>query len=194
MAFRKSSISSGEYYQGQHRFEQWYRDNTVYFITARCRGRFPAFASEEAKAVFWDRLSFYAEQYGIALLIVSLLDNHYHMICYVKVGENLGPFMRHFHGSVAKMVNDLLPKRLKPFWYDTGKQGYFDGCLRNQKQHWLAHRYVQLQSVRHGIVRNWREYPHTREYVDVERAIRRALELNAYLEDVPYKRYLRPGE
>src|SRR5688572_14277048 len=130
MAFRKSSISSGEYYQGQHRFEHWYRDNTVYFITARCRGRFPAFEAEEAKAVFWDRLSFYAEQYGIALLIVSLLDNHYHTVCYVKVGENLGPFMRHFHGSVAKMVNDLLAERLKAFWYDRGKQGYFDGCLR----------------------------------------------------------------
>jgi REP element-mobilizing transposase RayT len=166
----------------------------VYFITARCRGRFPAFASEEAKAVFWDRLTFSAEQYGIVLLIVSLLDNHYHMICYVKVGESVGPFMRHFHGAVAKLVNDLLAKRLKPFWYDSGKQGYFDGCLRNQKQHCRAHRYTRLQSVRHRVARNWREYRHTREYVDVERAIRRALEFNSYMEDVPYKRYLRPRE
>jgi hypothetical protein len=33
-AFRKSSISSDEYYDGNHRFEHWYRDNQVYFITA----------------------------------------------------------------------------------------------------------------------------------------------------------------
>ena len=61
MGFRKSSISSDEYYDGQHRFEHWYRDNSIYFITARCRNRFPAFASEEAKAIFWERFDHYSE-------------------------------------------------------------------------------------------------------------------------------------
>ena len=42
------------------------------------------------------------------------MDNHYHLVGYLKRGENLGPFMRQFHGSVAKLVNDLLPERLKP--------------------------------------------------------------------------------
>jgi hypothetical protein len=60
--FNKSSISRDEYYKGQHRFEHWYRDNTIYFITARCRNRFPAFASEQAKAIFWDRFHFYTKQ------------------------------------------------------------------------------------------------------------------------------------
>jgi hypothetical protein len=96
MSFRKSSISSGEYYDGQHRFEHWYRDNSIYFITARCRDRFPR-----------------------------------------------------------------------------------------------THRYIWLQPVRHGIVKDPREYPHTREIVKVDAAVRRALELHAYLEDVPYKRYER---
>ena len=32
--FRKSSYTSHEFYKGQHRSEHWYRDNTVYFITA----------------------------------------------------------------------------------------------------------------------------------------------------------------
>jgi len=34
-------------------------DNQVYFITARCRERYHAFESEEAKAVFWDPFYFY---------------------------------------------------------------------------------------------------------------------------------------
>jgi hypothetical protein len=49
MSFRKSSISSDEFHDGQHRFEHWYRDNSVYFLTSRCRGKTHAFASEEAK-------------------------------------------------------------------------------------------------------------------------------------------------
>ena len=53
--FRISTPCRREFTKGRHRFEHWYRDNTVYFINARCRDRFPAFASEEAKAVFWNR-------------------------------------------------------------------------------------------------------------------------------------------
>ena len=191
MSFRKSSISRDEFYEGRHRFEHWYRDNTIYFITARCRGRFRAFASERAKAVFWDRFELYSKQYLFVPLVTSLLDNHYHALLYGKVGENLGPFVRHLHGSVAKLVNDLLPERLKPFWYDTGKQGYFDGCIRDELQHRRAHRYVLIQSVRHRIVSDYRLYPHTVERVKVDVAVERAHARGAYLEGVPYARYAR---
>ena len=62
--FRTSSHMRNEFLDGVHRFEHWYRDNTVYFITAKCRDGFHAFASEEAKAVFWDRFNHYAAFFG----------------------------------------------------------------------------------------------------------------------------------
>jgi len=31
---RKTKHSTGPVYKGQHRFEHWYRDNQVYFLTA----------------------------------------------------------------------------------------------------------------------------------------------------------------
>ena len=61
--FRKSSATAHEHFDGRHRFEHWYRDNTVYFITARCRDKYPAFASEAAKAVFWERFHYYTKKY-----------------------------------------------------------------------------------------------------------------------------------
>jgi hypothetical protein len=51
---RKSSHKSEEYFDTQHRFEHWYCDNMVYFITARCRNQTHAFESESCKAIFWD--------------------------------------------------------------------------------------------------------------------------------------------
>jgi REP element-mobilizing transposase RayT len=189
MSFRKSSISSGETYDGHHRFEHWYRDNSIYFITARCRDRSPAFAREEAKEVFWERFGHYTKQYGFVPIVTSLLDNHYHALGYLRAGENLGPLMRHLHGSVAKLVNDLLEERLSPFWYDTGKQGYFDGVIRDERQHRRAYRYTLLQSLRHGVAKDHREYPHTRVGVELERSVKRAIELDAYMEGVRYKRY-----
>jgi len=186
---RKTSHSTGPFYKGQHRFEHWYRDNQVYFITARCWDKFPAFASEEAKAVFWDRFIFYTREAQFTPWVTSIVINHYHSLGYCKDGKKFGTMMQQIHGSVAKLVNDLLPQRRSPFWGDPGHQDYFDGCIRDEKQCRRAYRYTLTQSVRHGLCRDWREYRHTRVNVELEAGLRRALELHAFLEGVRYKRY-----
>jgi hypothetical protein len=106
--FRISGSTAREQFDGRHRFEHWYCDNQVYFITARCRDRYPAFRSEEAKAIFWDRFDYYSK----------------------------------LHGSVAKLVNDLLPERRVPFWRDDSGKDYFDGCIRDELQCRRAYRYT----------------------------------------------------
>jgi hypothetical protein len=187
--FRKGAATRHEFYDGQHRFEHWYRDNTVYFITSKCRDGVHAFRTEDAKQIFWRQFDRYAEQFGYVPWVTSLLDNHYHTLGYLKLGENLGPFMQRFHGSVAKLVNDTLEVRLTPFWRHRGNQDYFDGCIRDVLQAWRAYRYTLLQAVRARIVTDPRLYPHTRVNVERDRAIARAVELRAFLEDVPYARY-----
>jgi len=187
--FTKSSRSRDETHDGNHRFEHWYIDSQVYFITARCRDQFPAFESEQAKAIFWDRFEHYCREFGFEPWITSLLDNHYHNLGYVRVGANLKLLMQRLHGSVAKIVNDLLPERRSHFWRDKKGTEYFDGCIRDQKQHRAAHRYTHMQARRHGVMHDYVLYPHTRIYVPLDVAVRRAEELGAYLEDVPYKRY-----
>ena len=61
--------------------------------------------------------------------------------------------------------------------------------IRNERQCRRAFRYTLTQSVRHGICTDWREYRHTHVKVDLERGVERALQLKAFLEGVPYKRY-----
>jgi hypothetical protein len=55
---RKSSASTNEFWDGKHRYEHWYRDNTVYFITSKVRDGFAAFETEAAKLIFWDRFDY----------------------------------------------------------------------------------------------------------------------------------------
>jgi hypothetical protein len=186
---RKGSYKSEEYFRAKHRFEHWYCDNMVYFITARCRGKVHAFASDSCKEVFWARLAHYTDKFGFVPFVVSLLSNHYHALGYLKVGENLGPMMKGLHGSVAKLVNDRLLQRLLPFWTDSGHQSYFDGCIRDELQCRRAYRYALTQCRRHGICDDPNAYPHTRQWVELDPAVRRALELNAFLGGIPYKRY-----
>jgi hypothetical protein len=52
-----------------------------------------------------------------------------------------------------------------------------------------AYRYVQIQAVRHGIVTDYRQYAHTLMNIEMNRGIKRAVELNAFLEGLPYARY-----
>ena len=101
--------------------------------------------------------------------------------------------MQRLHGSVAKLVNDILPRRRVPFWTQrgAGHADYYDGCIRDERQCRLAFRYVLAQSVRHGIREDRRDYPHTRVTIELERGVRRALELGAFMEAVPYPRYQR---
>ena len=162
----------------------------MYFITARCRDRFPAFATERAKAVFWDRFDHYTKVHQLEPWVVSLVDNHYHVVGYCTLGEELGEMVRKIHGSVAKLVNDLLPVRKVPFWRERGSQKeYFDGCLRGELQLRRSFRYTLTQSQRHGLCADYRLYPHTRVHLSIEEAVARALTLNALMVGVPYARY-----
>ena len=90
MHFKKGSHKREKYFGTQHRFEHWYRDNTVYFITARCRGQFHAFRTEAAKGIFWDRFDHYTRGFGFTPFVTSLLDNHYHPLGYLRTGAISG--------------------------------------------------------------------------------------------------------
>lgn len=185
----KSSHSIRERFEGRHRHEHWYVDNQVYFITARVKDRIKAFASDSSKAIFWTKFDQYTQQFDFTPFVTTLLDNHYHTLGYLRVGRDLGLMMQRIHGSVAKLVNDQLPERITPFWRERKGRDYFDGCIRDEHQCRRAFRYTMMQGVRHRIVRNWSDYRNTRVSVDLDRAVRRALELRAFMEAVPYPRY-----
>ncbi len=189
--FRKSSYTAHEFFEGRHRFEHWYRDNTVYFITSKVRDGYPAFRGDAAKDVFWDRFDHYARLHGFFPWVATVMINHYYFVGYLRDGSQLGEMMRKLHGSVAWLVMKSIDVRHVPFWRDKGNKDYFDGCLRDVLQAFRAYNYTRDQAVRARLVRDHRDYPHTRLYLDRDRAIARAVELRAFLEDVPYARYER---
>ena len=186
---RKSTRSKRASYKGARRYEHWYVDNQVYFITARVRDQIHAFGSDEAKQIFWDRFHHWTRHYGFTPWITSLLSNHYHTLGYLKAGANLGPLIQRLHGSVAKLTNDLLPERIARFWLRDGDgKEYFDGCIRSEKQARRTFEYIRTQCRRHRVCAAPHEYPHTVINVSLERAVRRAHEIGAFLSGVPYRR------
>jgi hypothetical protein len=188
--FRTSSHSHREFDEnGRHRFEHWYRDNTVYFITAKCRDGYPAFETDEAKLIFFDRFDHYANEFGYVPWVTTAMNNHYHSMGFLRIGENLGKMMQRLHGSVSKLVNDILPERRRPFFRDGNLNDYFDGCIRDPLQCRRAYKYTLTQCSRHKICASHLDYPFTHVNIELERGIARAMELKAFLHDVRYPRY-----
>jgi len=220
-SLRRTSANTRKTYQSQHRFEHWLRDNQVYFITARVRGRFPAFDTPQASSIFWNVFDRRTAEHGFTPWVTSLVVNHYHTLGYLKQGDQLPKMMKLIHGAVSKQINDLIearaqqdphyrtrvlnitnPRRadfsprarIRPFWIDSNHHNYFDGCLRNRRQAEKTFRYIEYQCRRHGICHHPADYPDTRVHIDKPRALARADELQAYLYNVPYKRYQRLGK
>ena len=210
MSFTRRSSGAGRPYQGRTSSQHWYRDNQVYFLTARCRAKYPALEPDEVKACFWQTFDDCCEQFGFTPWVTSLLNNHYHTIGYLRHGTELSPMMRMLHGRLARYANQVLESqfkagglqvplpqpplnacgRLLPFWGDSKRKSYFDGCLRDEKQGRLTYRYVLTQCKRHRICEDWRDHPHTHVNIEMDRAIRRATEVRAFLYGVKYKRYM----
>lgn len=188
---RKSSATKHEFYQGSHRFEHWYRDNTVYFITSKTREGAHLFLTPGARTIFWERFNYYTALHGFVPWVTTLMSNHYHTLGYLNVGEELGEMMRKLHGSVAWLVMKELDVRHVPFWRERSNRDYFDGCIRDVLQARRAFRYTLMQSVRARLVTDWREYEDTVVNVELERGIRDAVALKAFLDGVPYARYER---
>jgi hypothetical protein len=143
--FRKSSATIHEHFDGHHRFEHWYRNNTVYFITSKCRDGFAAFETNAAKQIFWDRFDFYTKLHGFVPWVCTVMNNHYHFEGYLRDGEQLGEMMRKLHGSVAWMVMKEIDVRHVPFWRSAGNKDYFDGCIRDVLQAFRAYNYTRDQ-------------------------------------------------
>lgn len=100
--------------------------------------------------------------------------------------------MQRLHGSVACLVNRLLPEPRPRFWRDRRGREFFDGCIRHERQARLAYRSTATQAYRHRLVPNPRTpYPHTRLWIACEPALARAAALDAFMRDRPYPRYAR---
>jgi hypothetical protein len=96
------------------------------------------------------------------------------------------------YGLVASATSLIYSPAWRPFWREAGHRDFFDGCIRDERQCRRAYKYTLTQSDRHGIAKDDRHYPHTHVSIDLKRGLKRALELQAFLEKESYKRYQKP--
>ena len=89
------------------------------FALAACNSHGSQNAATEQKqgterfteTIFWDRFNYYAVKYGFVPWIISLLDNHYHTLGYLRIGESLRHQAQNLHlaGSQSCWIGGSAP-------------------------------------------------------------------------------------
>jgi len=93
--------------------------------------------------------------FGWNLQAWSILNNHYHFIAQAPENAiNLSKFIQQVHSVTAIQFNrwDSTPGR--QVWFN-----YWDSCLTYEKSYLARLHYVHMNSVKHGLANEARDYP-----------------------------------
>ena len=129
-----------------------YKDDALYFITARTVKKEKFFNTSEKKRIFRQTLKSVLEKYSYQLYAWIILDNHYHFLMKIATGENLKFFVKDLHSLSAKRINELDNQIRRKIWFQ-----YWDYCPRNEKDFYQHLNYIHHNPVKHKYVKTQEE-------------------------------------
>lgn len=136
----------------KHHPKHIYKDETFYFLAARTVGKNKFFNTAEKKKIFRQVLKSILKRYNYLLYAWVVLDNHYHLLMKVTIGENLKFFVKDLHALSAKRINEMDNKIGRKVWFQ-----YWDRCIRNEKDFFFRFNYIHHNPVKHKYFKNQHE-------------------------------------
>ena len=128
-------------------------DDSSYFITGAIHRKRPLLNSPELIFGLLELFQGYFDKHGWKLHHWVILNNHYHLMGKSRKGKDLPVIIRNAHRVSARVIHKATGCQ-KPVW-----QNYWDYCPRNEKEYMTRANYLMFNPVRHGYVRNLRDYP-----------------------------------
>jgi len=91
--------------------------------------------------------------FSVELYAWVILDNHYHLLFWLKWGLDLPRFIQNFHTNSSRLLNKLARQENRKVWYQ-----YQDHGIRNEKNFWQHFNYIHHNPIKHGYVKNMADY------------------------------------
>ena len=122
-------------------------------IIQRGNNRTVCFYAEEDYRRYLDELETLAARFGCAVHAYALMTNHVHLLLTPAKADSAGLLMKHLGQRYVQYVNRSY-RRSGTLW-----EGRFRSCLTQTEDYVLAcYRYIELNPVRAGMVRQPRDY------------------------------------
>jgi putative transposase len=137
-----------------HRPPHIFDDNTLYFMTASTLNHVHILKPIGHKEQFQRELFELAPQFGLDLHAWVILDNHYHLLCYLADGLVLPNFIKKLHRRTAIYFNQQDKQPGRKVWYN-----YWDRYIRGERDYWQRFNYIHYNPIKHGYVQKLRDWP-----------------------------------
>jgi len=129
-----------------------YKDDSIYFITARTYQKEKIFNTDQKKKILFKNLRNEFSKIDYKLYAWAILDNHYHIEFKTKFGSNLGKTLNFIHGRTAFEINELENISGRKIF-----QNYLDYCIRDEKDFYRHFNYIHHNPVKHQYVKTQEE-------------------------------------
>jgi len=140
-----------------------YTDDTFYFITGAILHHAPLLGPSSHKQHLQEQLLELALAYDLDLKAWIILDNHYHILFHLTIGENLSSFIRSLHTRTAVTFNQWDNQAGRQVWWN-----YWDWCIRNEQDYWHHFNYIHYNPIKHGCVQQLRDWPYSSLFTYLE--------------------------
>jgi len=137
--------------------------NIPLHIIQRGNNRQPCFFADEDYLFYLERLEEYSKSEGCQVHAFVLMTNHVHLLLTPKRLESASMLMKRLGQHYVQYINRTY-KRSGTLW-----EGRFRSCIVQQQEYLFAcHKYIEMNPVRAGMVKNPAEYNWTSFPVNAE--------------------------
>ncbi len=126
-----------------------FKNNAIYFITARTIDKNPHFNTTEKKNIFCLCLKAGLQKFEVEIFAWVLLSNHYHLLIKIDKKESLSKFINYLHGKSSYELNKLNKIEKHKIWHQ-----YFDRIIRSEKDFWTRFNYIHNNPIKHSYIKN----------------------------------------
>ena len=145
----------GEYKNFPHRPGHLDAKNTTYIITAITYTEAHYFNNYDKLKLLHDVIIKVTQENNWKLQAWSVLPNHYHIIVTSPATEvSVGNLIKEIHSKSAIGINKIDNEKGRKVWFQ-----YWDTCLTYPKSYYARLNYVNNNPVKHGVVKNAKNYP-----------------------------------
>jgi len=128
-------------------------DDTYYMITGTIYQQKPFLKADDDKAFLLEAILENHHQFQWKLSDWVILDNHYHLITKSHIGKDLPKLIGRIHGKTSRLIKQRNRPVCQRFWWN-----YWDRCIRDEKDYYTRLNYIYHNPIKHGYVRDLREY------------------------------------
>jgi putative transposase len=128
-------------------------DDRTYWISASTLGH-ARILDDPAKTIWRDTLKELASRDGARLYAWVVLEDHYHLLLWLRFGEDLPAFIHGLHGRSSRSINKEHGITGRRVWYQ-----YWDRCIRDERDFFTRLNYLYHNPVKHGYVKTPEDYP-----------------------------------